>query len=180
MHIRGRGFHYTIVRRVRPVTTKWVGALYFGIDVWRTRRHRAGRPREFGLEHNLARGDGRVLWAMARLTMLCYRAASSDTGTAQLIAHPHEFSERSCLHLLHHMTAVNLDGDLAQAEFRGNLLVEKAPRDQCHDFALACRQRLESSVKRFERSLFDASLPSSSSCSRTGFIRNSTAPDFIA
>ena len=45
------------------------------------------------------------------------------------------------LHLPHHLAAMRLDGDLADAELAADLLVQEAGHDQDHHLALAWRQR---------------------------------------
>src|SRR5271155_4554302 len=64
----------------------------------------------------------------------------------QDIRHPHEVGQRSRAHLAHDVAAMDLHGDLADAEFRRNLLVHQAGRHESHDLLLARRQRFEVSL----------------------------------
>src|SRR5439155_22655632 len=53
----------------------------------------------------------------------------------------HEISDRPGLHLPHHLAAVGLHRDLADAELAADLLVQTARDDECHDLALAPAER---------------------------------------
>src|SRR5450631_4513707 len=48
-----------------------------------------------------------------------------DTSDAQHIRHPHQISERVCLHLAHSISPVDLHGNLADAHLGRDLLVHK-------------------------------------------------------
>src|SRR3546814_7244075 len=61
----------------------------------------------------------------------------------QPVGEPHEIGQRIRLHLAHYLRTVDLDRDLAELEFRGNLLVQLTGGHQHHDFPLARRQRAE-------------------------------------
>ncbi len=51
----------------------------------------------------------------------------------QLLRHPDEVRNRRRLHFLHDLAAVNLQGELADTEFRGRLLVAQAAHHQAQD-----------------------------------------------
>src|SRR3546814_773140 len=55
----------------------------------------------------------------------------------QPVGVPHEIGQRIRLHLAHYLRTVDLDRDLAELEFRGNLLVQLTGGHQHHDFPLA-------------------------------------------
>src|SRR5262249_5566244 len=54
-----------------------------------------------------------------------------------------KFADRGSLHLAHDAAAIELDGDLADAEAEGDLLVETSARHLAKDLTLACRERRE-------------------------------------
>ena len=57
--------------------------------------------------------------------------------------HPHKVRKRVCPHLAHHLTSVRLDGDLADAKFAADLLVQQTGDDQRHHFMFTRRERRE-------------------------------------
>src|SRR5271170_6026251 len=66
----------------------------------------------------------------------------------ELVRHSGEIGQGRRLHFSHHLAAMDLHRDLADAEVAGNLLVEAAPRDLDQDFALTQGQAVEPFPKR--------------------------------
>jgi hypothetical protein len=60
-------------------------------------------------------------------------------GYIECVRHSHERCERFSFHLSHDICAVDLIGDLADAEMRGGLFVEDATDDQRENLALTRR-----------------------------------------
>src|SRR2546425_8884427 len=54
---------------------------------------------------------------------------------------PHELGHRPRLHLVHHVAALLLDGDLARPQLGGDLLVEQTGDDAGHHVALSRGER---------------------------------------
>jgi len=81
--------------------------------------------------------DGKLNWWI-QLDFRFGRLKLCDID-GQLVREPHEIGQRFCLHFAHYLSTVDLDRDLAQLEFRGNLLVQFTGGDQHHDFPLARR-----------------------------------------
>src|SRR5580692_10957683 len=79
-------------------------------------------------------------------TILVYRS-SGRTAHAQCIGHSHQFRKRFCPHFAHDIAAVNFDGDFADPEFPGNLLVHKSGGDPPHDLLLAAGERVEARLE---------------------------------
>ena len=65
------------------------------------------------------------------------RKNSSHSAHTECIRHAHKFCEGFCPHLSHDIAAMNLHGDLADADFAGDLFVHQAGRDEPHDFLFA-------------------------------------------
>src|SRR5271156_478343 len=65
----------------------------------------------------------------------------ATVGYAQLYGHPDKVCEGLRLHLAHDLAAVNLQGDLGDAEQGGSLLVEKSPNDEGKDLPFSRRQQ---------------------------------------
>ncbi len=57
------------------------------------------------------------------------------------IGHANEIHERLRLHLMHDLGALGLDGLLGGPEGSGNLLVQQAFNNKCHDVPLPRGQR---------------------------------------
>jgi hypothetical protein len=89
----------------------------------------------------ISRRSGKVL-ARAALSLL-KTSAGLSAGNAEGIGDSHQIGERLRPDLFHDVVTVDLHGDLAQADLRGNLLVHEADRHQCHDLLLARAERLE-------------------------------------
>jgi len=66
----------------------------------------------------------------------------------KFLCHPHQFGKRSSLHFMHHSGSMNLNGDFAGTEFRGNLLIEQSGNYQTHYFSLAPRQHFRPGSQR--------------------------------
>src|SRR5215510_778458 len=103
--------------------------------------------------------------------------------------HYDQVRKRVGLHLAHDLTSMRLHGDLADPELAGDLFVQQPRDDQCHDLAFTRRQRriavpqrshigVETEAARL-RSMAPR-IAFNSSSSLNGFVRNSTAPAFIA
>lgn len=52
---------------------------------------------------------------------------------AQLFRHPNQFRQRVCPHLLHNLTAMNVDCLLADAKLGGNLFVQQSSNDSSRE-----------------------------------------------
>src|SRR5918996_681190 len=63
-------------------------------------------------------------------------------GDIQFFGHPDESCEGLGAHLAHDPTTVQLNGDLAGAQFRSDLLVEETGDDELHHVPLTVRQRV--------------------------------------
>src|SRR5260221_2234396 len=63
----------------------------------------------------------------------------------------HQIDQGCGLHLSHHIPAVDLHRDLADADFAGNLLVETPSHHESHHFALALRQGIEAGTEHGDR-----------------------------
>src|SRR5712671_2304349 len=85
---------------------------------------------------------------------------------AERLRHFDQIRERPRPHLPHHMAAMNLDRDLAEAHLGRNLLVRQAGGDEGHHLPLS--------------RAIAAATASSISWSRNGFVRKSIAPAFMA
>ena len=96
-----------------------------------------------------------------RIGRLYFRIGLSDLRCrfAELVHHANKLGDGPCFHLLHRAGPVHLDRDLAQADFRGNLLVEKAARDEVHDFPFAGGQRCITISERHTNGVALSSLP---------------------
>src|SRR5262249_10326557 len=58
----------------------------------------------------------------------------------QLFGHPDQVGERFGLHLMHHLTAMNLHCDLACAQLAGDLLVKQPGHNEPHHIPLSRRE----------------------------------------
>src|SRR5712671_2305117 len=65
------------------------------------------------------------------------RVRTWHTRKAEPRGHCHQVGERVSLHLSHHLAAVCLHRDLADAELAADLLVHQAGDDQRHDLPFA-------------------------------------------
>src|SRR5690606_35956147 len=54
-----------------------------------------------------------------------------------------QLTDRSSLHLAHHVAAMQLDSDFTDAQVECDLLIDASPRHFAQDLTLAWRQRLE-------------------------------------
>src|SRR3546814_631246 len=70
--------------------------------------------------------------------------------TLECLHHANNLCQRPRLHLAHGPATVEFDGDLAQTELRGDLLVEKTRSDELQHLALAAGKRLEPGAKGSE------------------------------
>src|SRR5215510_13820258 len=84
--------------------------------------------------------NSRQLGSSVALALSALRLAPPDT---QHFRHPHEIGERARGHCPHDMPAVDLDGNLAQPQFAGDLLVHQAGSDKPHHLAFALGQAVE-------------------------------------
>ena len=108
----------------------------------------------------------------------------------ELPGHPNQIGDGPRTHFAHDAAAVRFDGQVSGAEFAGDLLVQQAGNDQRQDLTLARSQGLEAGFAvpaisdrclRVWPSRTRASVTASNSGSwRNGFVRNSTAPAFMA
>jgi len=57
-------------------------------------------------------------------------------------SHFDQFRQRFCLHLPHHIPALDFDGDFAVSQSEGNLLIQHPQNYQSHDLALAGGEQL--------------------------------------
>ena len=62
----------------------------------------------------------------------------------QFLCHSDQLGQRSRIHFLHHLAAMDLDGDFAGAQFARDLFVEQTRDHPGHDFTLASGQRIKS------------------------------------
>ncbi|MNF18498.1 hypothetical protein D3C80_2226100 [compost metagenome] len=60
-----------------------------------------------------------------------------EIGQAEFFDHAYQCGKRFCIHLLQNAAAMNLDGDLRNAKFGGNLLVEHAFDEQDYHLPFA-------------------------------------------
>ena len=60
---------------------------------------------------------------------------------AEVIRHPNEIGNGVGPHLAHGLTAMDLDGDFAEADLGGDLLVQEASRNERHHLTFAWRER---------------------------------------
>src|SRR2546427_5844982 len=63
------------------------------------------------------------------------------SGKLKLPRHSDQFCQGVSLHLVHHVTAMDLHGDFTGPKVISDLLIEHARNYQSHDLALACGQR---------------------------------------
>ena len=115
--------------------------------------------------------------------------ASVGVLVGNLIQQPDKLGNGVDPQLVHHTSAVNLYGLLADAERFGNLPVQQTIRDKRRNLALARRERgkkaprlrpLLALVQRVALCASARRTVSSSSVRSTGLSRNSNAPCFIA
>jgi hypothetical protein len=66
-----------------------------------------------------------------------FRGSHFDSGAGQHLDDPNQLGNRSGLHLVHHLAAVDPGGNVANANRPGGLLVRLTGSSQCHYLALA-------------------------------------------
>src|SRR5262249_6227565 len=83
------------------------------------------------------------------------RRCDADVRLAQAKPrrHRHQGGERRGSHLAHHVAAVRLDGDLADAKLITYLLVQQTRYDQSHHFLLAAAERCMALAQRLQLGL---------------------------
>src|SRR5229473_1108192 len=67
----------------------------------------------------------------------------TNPSRLESLRHSDQLGQRSGAHFFHDLTAMNLNRDLASAQFTRDLLVEQAGDNQAHDFTLARRQSIK-------------------------------------
>src|SRR5688572_2398688 len=72
----------------------------------------------------------------------------STRGSPEFFRDAHEVRKRGGAHLLHDVTTMDLDGDLADPELRRGLFVQSPVYGPLHHLTLAERQRLVSGLSR--------------------------------
>jgi len=65
----------------------------------------------------------------------------------QLFGDPYQVGERRCPHLLHDLAAVDLNGDLTDAEFRSRLLVQEPADHKRQHLPLPRRKSFQATTK---------------------------------
>jgi hypothetical protein len=68
----------------------------------------------------------------------------------QSIGHSHQVCQRIRCHLPHHLTAMSLDGDLADVQLAPHLLVQQTRDHKCHHLALTWREGIIAAPKRLQ------------------------------
>jgi hypothetical protein len=108
---------------------------------------------------------------------------------AEPCSHVHQLGQGRGLHLAHHLAPVRLHGDLADAELGTDLLVQKAGDYQRQDFSFTPTEQrmpipegdISASWPSAARLRWMAARMAERSASLfSGFVRNSTAPAFMA
>src|SRR3989440_10678493 len=82
-------------------------------------------------------------WQFGSSVALTLSAVRLAPPNAEQFRHSHQVGERARGHFPHDMPAVNLDGNLAQPQFAGDLLVHQAGSDEAHHLAFALGQAIE-------------------------------------
>src|SRR6516162_2538316 len=82
-------------------------------------------------------------WQLGRSVVLARSALRLGPPDTQEFRHPHQVGERARGHFPHDMPAMDLDGNLAQPQFAGDLLVHQAGSDEAHHLAFALGQAVE-------------------------------------
>src|SRR4029077_6743977 len=83
---------------------------------------------------------------------------------SQSLSGPDKVSQRPRPHLLHHVTAMNLDGFFGCAQLMGDLLVEHTRCDMSHHFTFPYRERVITLAQVFELCSLSASCPIEINC----------------
>jgi hypothetical protein len=68
------------------------------------------------------------------------RLRTTTASKSQTLGHSYKVRERLCPHLSHYISAMDLDGDLAYADFVRDLLIHESIGHIAHDLALARAQ----------------------------------------
>ena len=72
-----------------------------------------------------------------RAPLYVYLGVSCSARKREFVGHADQFGERSRTHFAHDLAAMNADGDLAGAQFRGGLLIRQSRHHEGQHFPLA-------------------------------------------
>src|SRR6516162_9616913 len=79
-------------------------------------------------------------------------------ANSECIGYPHQVRQRPCAHLLHNISAMDLDRDFADSKLSRNLLVHRTRRDQADYLLFTEGQRFETSTRLQHRSFLHATV----------------------